>query len=425
MIKTYRYLMRVSLKYGKSTIDVEVPDKNLKAVLLPNEVEKVADEFSEIKRSLLNPIGSARLSKLAQDHKNAVILVSDITRPVPSYKLLPPLIDELVAGGLSEEDITIIFALGSHRNQSDEEKRKLIGDEVFKRINSVDHDVNDCIHIGNTSSGTNIEVFRPIAEADLVVCTGAIEVHYFAGYTGGMKSILPGISSMRTIEENHKMLLLEDARAGNIDSPIRKDIEEAGSMLGVDFILNVVLNSKKEIVKAVAGDPTKAHRVGVEVVDQMYKVPVQPSEVVITSAGGFPKDSSLYQAHKALENAANAVKDGGTLILVAECKEGFANAEFERWIREADIPPALLERLSCDFKIGGHKAACIARFLERGEIVLVSGMDEADVKQAFLTPAKSVEESRGFAFWKQGAEASITVLPFCGSTHTIGKGSVK
>ncbi|MCW7076935.1 MAG: nickel-dependent lactate racemase [Candidatus Syntrophoarchaeum sp.] len=417
--------MKVSLKYGRSAIEVEVPDKNLNAVLLPNEGEKVFDESDEIKRALSNPIGSKRLSEIVKDRENAVVVVSDITRPVPSSLLLPPLIDELVTGGLDEKAITILFALGSHRKQSDEEKRKLIGDEIFKRLKSIDHDVNDCIHIGRTSRGTDLEIFRPVVEADLKVLTGAIDVHYFAGYTGGLKSILPGVSSMKTIEANHQMLLMEDARAGNIDGPIRKDIEEAGAILGVDFILNVVLNSRKEIVKAVAGDPIKAHREGVKIVDQMYKVPLQPSEIVLASAGGFPKDLNLYQAHKALENASNAVKSGGTLILLAECLEGFANAEFERWIREADIPRDLLERLACDFKIGGHKAACIARFLERGEVVLVSAMDEKDVRRAFMIPAKSVEEALDYAFSKHGKDASITVIPYAGSTLPIVIGDMK
>jgi nickel-dependent lactate racemase len=417
--------MKVSLKYGRSAIEVEVPDKNLKAVLLPNEGEKVFDESDEIKRALSNPIGSERLSEIVKDRKNAVVVVSDITRPVPSSLLLPPLIDELVTGGLDENAITILFALGSHRKQRDEEKRKLIGDETFKRLKSIDHDVNNCIHIGRTSSGTDLEVFRPVVEADLKILTGAIDVHYFAGYTGGLKSILPGVSSMKTIEANHKMLLMEDARAGNIDGPIRKDIEEAGAILGVDFILNVVLNSRKEIVKAVAGDPIKAHREGVKIVDQMYKVPLQPSEIVLASAGGFPKDISLYQAHKALENASNAVKSGGTLILLAECEERFANVEFERWISEADIPKDLVERLKRDFKIGGHKAACIARFLERGEVVLVSAMDEEDVRRAFMIPAKSVEEALDYAFLKHGEDASITVIPYGGSTLPIVKGGMK
>ena len=415
-------MMNISLNYGQTTYNIDVPDENLQAILLPDEVLKVPDEAGAIREALLNPIGTKKLSEIAVNRKDAVIIVSDITRPVPSHKLLPPLIDELVAGGLDTEDITIVFALGSHRNQTDEEKRRILGDEIFEKIRSIEHDVNDCIQIGRTASGTVVEIFRAVVEADLRVCTGSIEVHYFAGYTGGLKSILPGVSSMRTIEENHRMLLQEDARGGNINGPIRRDIEEAGRMLGVDFILNVVLNSKKDIVKVVAGDPVEAHRAGIEVVDRMYKTPVQPSDIVIASAGGYPKDLNLYQAHKALENASNAVKDGGTLILLAECMECFANSEFERWLAEADIPRDLLDRLGCEFRIGGHKAACIARFLERGEVVLVSSMDDEDVKQAFMRPSASVAEALDYALTKHGKDASIIVIPYGGSTLPVAGG---
>ncbi len=411
--------MRVSLGYGRSTLDVEVPDKNLKAILLPEEVEGVADEDAEIRRALLNPIGTKRLAEIAEGKRNAVIIVSDITRPVPSAKLLPPLLDELEEGGLGEEEITIVFALGSHRKHTEEEKRELVGDGIFERVRCIDHDLNDCIPVGRTSAGTPVEIFRPVAEADLIVCTGAIEVHYFAGYTGGLKAILPGVSSMRTIEENHRMLLREDARAGRIDGPVRRDIDEAGKMLGVDFILNVILNSKKEIVKVVGGDPVKAHREGVKVVDRMFKVPAQVSDIVIASAGGFPKDLNLYQAHKALENAGNAVKDGGTLILIAECRESFAHSEFEQWITEADVPGKLLERLRREFRIGGHKAASLARLLERFDVLLVSEMDEEDVKRAFMVPVSSVEEALRLALERHGENASITVIPYSGSTLPV------
>ncbi|WP_455565199.1 lactate racemase domain-containing protein [Methanosarcina barkeri] len=188
---------------------------------------------------------SKRISEIVNPDSKVAIIVSDVTRPTPTAKLLPSLLEELYLGGIKDENITIVFALGLHRNQTEEESRKLVGEEVYKKIRCIQHDTGRCRRIGITSRGTPIEVFEDIMDADVVIGTGSIEFHYYAGYSGGAKSILPGVSSKETVITNHKMMIDEKAVSGRVDGPVRQDMEEAAKIFGLDFILNVVLDSKK------------------------------------------------------------------------------------------------------------------------------------------------------------------------------------
>ena len=325
---------KISLAFGSMALELDIPGRNLSSIILPSEPEKKEDGTSLIKRALENPIKSRRLCEIVKPDSKVAIVVSDITRPTPTAKLLTPLLDELYLGGTKDENITVVFALGLHRNQTEEESRKLVGEEIYKKIRCIQHDTGRCRRIGMPSRGTPIEIFEDILNADVVIGTGSIEFHYYAGYSGGAKSVLPGVSSRETVITNHKMMIDEKAVSGRVDGPVRQDMEEAAKIFGLDFILNVVLDSKKEIVAAVAGDFIEAHRKGVEVVDSMYKVPVEPADAVIVSCGGFPKDINLFQANKALDNATQAVKRGGSIILVAECAEGIGNQVYECWNRD-------------------------------------------------------------------------------------------
>lgn len=413
-------MTRVRLRYGKGSIEVDIPEKNLMGIIEPKELPRAVDEIKEINEAIKNPINSKKISEIVKNKEKVVIIVSDITRPTPSSKILPPLLNELYSCGIKNKDVTIVFALGIHRAHTEKERKNLVGEEIYRKIRCIDHDPENCINIGKTSYGTNVDIFKPVAEADVVICTGNVEFHYFAGYSGGSKAVMPGVSSKRAIQENHRMMVLPKAEAGRLDSPVRLDIDEAGEILGVDFALNVVLNEKKEIVKAFAGNPTDVYKAGAKYVDMMYKVPVDPADIVITCAGGSPKDINLYQAQKALDNAKNAVKDGGAIILVAECSEGFGESTFEEWIREAKDPEDLIKRLEENFVLGGHKAAAIALVMRKAECYLVSNMPEDLAKEAFFIPKGDLQEALEEALRKQ-EDAKVLVMPYGGSTLPFPK----
>jgi len=410
--------MKVQLGIGTRTEEIDIPDRNLMEVLLPNVAEHELTGADEVRRALAAPIGSARLRDIVKPGEKIAVVTSDITRPMPTYTVMPVLLDELYSAGVKPEDITLVFALGSHRCHTEEEKQHLAGERAYKEIRCIDGDINDCVHMGTTSSGTPVDIVRPVAEADRRICLGNIEYHYFAGYSGGAKAIMPGVSTSAAIQANHSMMVDERAHAGNIsDNPVRKDIEEAAALVGVDFILNVVLDEHKQIVKAVAGDVTKAHREGCAFLDTMYQKKIKSrADIVIVSQGGAPKDLNLYQTQKALDNAKHAVKDGGTVILVGSCKEGLGNKVFEEWITQAREPHDLITRVKADFKLGGHKAAAIAMVMEHAEICLVSDMDPDFVKTIFMVPFADVQSAFNHAMEEHGKDASVIVMPYGGST---------
>ena len=216
-----------------------------------------------MRQALASPIGTPRLRDLVRPGEKIAIVTSDITRPMPTWVVMPPLLEELYSAGVRPEDITLVFALGSHRPHTEAEQRHLAGEQAFAQITCVDSDVTDCVHVGVTARGTPVDIDRRVAEADRRICLGNIEYHYFAGYSGGAKAIMPGVSTRAAIQSNHSRMVEADARAGKLaGNPVREDLEEAAAMVGVDFILNVVLDAHKEIIRAVAGDVTAAHRAG-------------------------------------------------------------------------------------------------------------------------------------------------------------------
>ena len=411
-------IKKIPLAFGSTQIELNIPEGNILSIILPSEPEKKEDPAFLIKRALENPIKSRRLSEIINPDSSVVIIVSDVTRPTPTAKILPPLLEELYLGGAKDENITIVFALGLHRNQTEDESRKLVGEEIYEKIRCIQHDTLRCRRIGISSRGTPIEIFEDILDADVVIGTGSIEFHYYAGYSGGAKSVLPGVSSRESVITNHKMMIDEKAVSGRVDGPVRQDMEEAAKIFGLDFILNVVLDSKKEIVAAVAGNFVEAHRQGVEVVDSMYKVPVEPADAVIVSCGGFPKDINLFQANKALDNATQAVKAGGSIILVAECAEGIGNQVYECWNRECRSPEEAIERFKRCFEFGGHKTAIIAKVSKKFRLYLVSKLSDEQTRDAFFTPMASIEDALS-AVLAENSDAKIHLMPHGGQTLPV------
>ena len=410
--------MKVSLNYGYDSMALDITDENYMGTLNPKEVKEVEDPIVEVKRALANPIGSKKLKELVSFQDKVIILASDVSRPCPSYILLPPILKELNEAGISNDQITIMFGLGVHRKQAEEEKKRLVGEEVYRQVKCIDHDIEDCGKIGITKRGNEVSVFKEVLKSDFIIATGNLEFHYFAGYSGGAKAVAPGICSRSTIAGNHKHFLDSGAKAGKIKgNPIREEIEEIGEMVGINFMVNAILNSHKKVVKVVAGDVTKAHREGVKYIHNIFGVKIDSlADIVITSPGGYPKDIDLYQTHKAMENAKLAVKKGGIIIVAGECRDGLGEESFAEALNGKLSPQELIEELKNNFILGRHKASRIANINLNSEIYLVSNLTDEIKKNLFIKSFNSLEEAFSNAMKAQGEDAKVLIMPYGGST---------
>ncbi|MGE4424616.1 MAG: nickel-dependent lactate racemase [Pseudodesulfovibrio sp.] len=410
--------MNISLGYGKGNLQATIDDAHVDAVLTPNDVPVPDDESRLILSALRHPIGTGTITQTFGPGQSVCIVTSDITRPCPSYKLLPPLLEELGEAGVKNDDITIVFALGAHRRHTREEIEHLVGKDIASRYRCIDMDPEDVVLVGVSTRGTPFEVFRPVAEASRRICLGNIEYHYFAGYSGGIKAIVPGVCSRRTIQANHAFMVDGKAATGNlIDNPVRDDLEALLEFLPVDLILNVVLAPDKTVLHAVAGDCIQAHRAGCAFLDTLYRFPLKKAaDIVLVTPGGFPKDLNIYQAQKALDNARYAVRQGGVIIWVAACPEGYGSEVFETWLNEARSPDDLIARVKARFQLGGHKAAAIAMAEKKADVYMVSELEDAVMENMFVTPCPDVETALAKARARLGEDASIVIMPFGGST---------
>ncbi|WP_213951013.1 nickel-dependent lactate racemase [Tepidanaerobacter syntrophicus] len=410
----------MELRFGYDTGEqiVDIPEKNLLGVLIPNPVEYTRTGAPEVQYSLEHPICSGRLEEIIKPGEKTTIITSDITRPMPTDLVMPLLLDELYKAGLKPEDLTLVYACGIHRMHTLDERKKLAGESVFSQIRCIDADTSNWVHMGITTRGTPVNIVKEVAEAEKRICLGNIEYHYFAGYSGGAKAIMPGVSTREAVQSNHSLMVEPLACAGVLEgNPVREDIEEAGNICKIDFILNVVLDEHKKIIRAVAGHPIKAHREGCAFLDKLYlkEIP-KKADIILVSPGGAPKDLNLYQTQKALDNAKYAVKDGGVIILIGSCKEGLGDRTFEEWITQSPNPHSIVERIRYDFQLGGHKAAAIAMVLEKADIYLVSELPDDLVRNIFLTPQPSAQAALNAAFAKLGKDATILAMPYGSST---------
>lgn len=420
-------MVDVWLPYGKTEVCARVPAQNFLGTIEPKEAAGVSDPIAEIKRALQAPIGTKRISELAKAGDKVAIVVDDHTRPAPSHLMVPPILEELELAGVRDEDITIIFGCGTHRAVTEEEAKKLLGEEIANRIRHVSHDCNaeDLVYVGKTKTyGTEVYINRIYAEADIKILTGDISLHYYAGYGGGRKSILPGIAGHKTIQQNHAMLLHPKAHTGNLEgNPVHEDMMEAAELAKADFMLNVVMNSKGEIVRAFAGDWKEAFHQGVKLVDEMYKIPVERrADIVLVSCGGHPFDINLYQAYKGVDGALEIVKRGGVIVWVAECSEGYGHQTFYEWMKKYQTLKEIERAIKRKFELGGHKAYYLLKALEKAHIILVSIMPDYYAVDVFkLRTARSVNEALDEAFRIAGKNAKVWAIPYGNITKPILK----
>lgn len=387
--------MRVSFPYGDASIALDIPGEKLVGVYLPRERPGVADVRKEVARALSKPLGSPRLRALARGRRNAVIVVDDVTRPVPNALILPAILDELTAGGLAPDRVTVIVATGLHRALTEDELAATRGDLPVRVVNHDARDTSQLVSVGVTSLGQEIRINRTYVEADLRVIVCDVEYHQFCGYGGGAKSIYPGIADEDSIRHNHSMMELDGTGPGRWEgNPVRQEIEEVGRMAGADFIVSVVMNSRKEIVRAHAGHIVRAFLAGTKIVDEMYRVTVpEPVDLAITSPGGYPKDIDLYQSQKAVTAGRRILKQGGVIATIAECRDGHGSDLFDRWMTEAVRPEDIVARIRKKFVMGGHKAYQFAReILWAKQICLLSRLPPGDVRKYFMTPLSGPED---------------------------------
>ena len=409
--------MKIKFPYGTGFQEANLPDANLLGVIYPHELapEKMANEF--VRLALRTPVGSLPLGQLAESGQKVAIVVDDNTRPCPTWEMMPHIVAELHKQGIRNEDVTILFSTGTHRTVRHDEAQQLLGGTF---ADDLAYESNECkgdhFHsVGVTSRGTHVRVNETFANADLRILLGDVEIHYFAGYGGGRKSVLPGISHYSTIQDNYTSTFFHPkARPGVLDgNPMYENMTEAARLAAPHFCLNVVQNSQHQLVGAFAGDFDMVLRQGAAVVDKMFKVSVpQKADIVVTAADGAPHDINLYQAYKAIHLGVDVVNQNGIIVLVAECPDGHGSQAYHDWMEHYDTADEMQSALTREFVPGGHKAYFHARALEHAQFFMVSAMDRTMLEEVFqMRVFTTIDEAVEEALHIMGNDASILALP--------------
>ena len=420
----------IPIPYYTSTLALHVEEENLKAVLTAKMHGFHAEKSQEqlVLDALEHPVDSPRLRTLAEGKRNIVIVTSDHTRAVPSKITLPLLLKEIRSGN-PDADITILIATGLHRPTTEEEQRRMFGDEIVDHekiaINNA-FDPEQFVELCTLPSGAVFQVNRLAAECDLLVTEGFVEPHFFAGFSGGRKSILPGICSERTVNENHSYKAVSHPRSNSgmlKDHPIHADMLCAAKAVNVQFIFNVALDGEKKIVAAWAGNLEQAHEAGVAFIRQWSQCPVVTGDIVITSNGGYPLDQNLYQSPKAMATAEACAGEDGVIIMCCSCCDGMGGAHFGQLIQRG-TPDEIDRYLS---SIPPEKTipeqwctqVCV-RVLRKHPVILVTTfLSHDEVRKANMIPASTPDEALEIAYRLKGEQASVVVIPDGVSVLTV------
>jgi nickel-dependent lactate racemase len=413
--------MRVTLDYGRTGLEVTLPDDRVVGPLEIRPTPPLADPEAVLANVLNNPTGTAPLPELARGRKNACILVCDITRPVPNRLILPPLLRILEQQGLARRDILILVATGLHRPNEGTELEEMLGPDVVKNYRVENHHgqvLEEHDYLGETRNGVPVWLDRRYVRADLKITTGLIEPHLMAGYSGGRKVICPGIAALETVKVWHGPRFLEHPRAdcGFLEgNPVHEENTRIANMAGCDFIVNVCLDGQRRVTWVGAGHMERAWMEGVRFVEQTVRVPVAaPLDVVLTSCAGYPLDTTWYQAVKGLTGVLPIVKRGGTIILAASLSEGLGSPEFQRLIRENPDLKTFKERiLGKDyFVMDQWQLEELAKVIERCRVKVVStGLSPEVLRQCHVEPVASVEEAVADSLAEYGPQARLAVIP--------------
>ncbi len=408
-----------SYKYGHGYKDFSLEQEKVMAEIKVAELMPLTDLKQAVVNAIYHPIDSKPLNELLQPGQKVAFICNDPTRVANSHDFMPILVEELNKMGIKDEDMRIVFALGTHRKMTQEEMIEAVGEDVAKRLPMYNSDCNkqeDFEYFGETSFGTPVWLNKLICDVDLVIMTGTIVHHFFSGFGGGRKAILPGVAAMETIRRNHSLMMSPDAQLGKLHgNPVYEDQMEGVRLFAKEhrmFLFNAILDAKKQFLKIFAGDWEKAHLEACKFVDKVYGVEIDaPADIVIASCGGYPKDINVYQLQKTMDNAWCAVKDGGVVIIIGECEEGSGSAALEKALQEHPSPDAIKAQLEKNFVIGAHKAFAITRLMKKAKFILVSALDKKIASDLLFEAVDNVDEAIKLAEKYVGSDYKIILMP--------------
>lgn len=412
----------IQIPYGKSTQTLHVADERLRAVLRPNHADCAEHDQSAIVRAALeNPVASPRLCQLAKEKRNILVITSDHTRPVPSRVTMPLYLEEIRRGN-PEAQITILIATGMHRPTTQQELRQKLGDEIVDHERIVVHQAcrdEDMAFFGTLPSGGELWLNKLVQQADLVVAEGFVEPHFFAGFSGGRKSILPGVAAKKTVLYNHnaQFIASEKARQGNLqDNPIHRDMLYAAKQAKLSFILNVLIDAEKRVIAAFAGDLEAAHQAGCRLCLQMTQVQPVEADIAVTSNGGYPLDQNVYQSVKGMTAAEACVRPGGAILMCAALSDGHGGEDFYRWFADRPDAQTVMEDIRNVPPESTHmdqwEAQVLARVMLKANCWMITGPENRNlVESMHLRWAPDVDTALRQASDLLGTNASVTVIP--------------
>jgi len=414
--------MQVHIKYGTEGLDLEFPEtSNFKGILYPAEAKPLSDPAGAVSEVLNKPVESLSLQSLATNKKDAVIVISDITRPVPNALLLPIICGELEAAGMERDKITILIATGIHRPNEGAELERLVGREIasnYRIINHFSKQQEDMVLVGHVSDGVPAYVNKHYVKADLKILTGFIEPHMWAGFSGGRKSILPGISSVQTLEFMHgpEMVAHPKTAYGVLDgNPFHQAGLEIMSKAGADFIVNVTLDTSKRVTGVFAGHPVQAHLQGVDFLSRhCVKTLDEPLDFVVTTNAGAPLDCNLYQTAKGLSGVSGATREGGVILIATECLEGFGSEEYRAVFEHATTPAEFIEKLMKKefFMPDQWCAQETYQVMLKNEVwVYTHGIDAETLKRFHFKPVEKLNDAIDQLLRRFGNDARWAIVP--------------
>jgi nickel-dependent lactate racemase len=403
--------LRIGIPYGRETIFVYVDERNIGEVIYPNDVQ-TGNEESTLLQALQNPIQSKTFEHFISDAKNILFLINDATRPTPTAKIL-----RILHPLIKNKDVKFLIATGMHRAPTEEEYQEIFGDlrdvlkdKIFAHDSKKDEDM---VYLGTSKNGTEMYVNKMAVDAHKIVIIGSVEPHYFAGYTGGRKSFLPGVASYKTIEQNHKLALKSSAKALSLSgNPVHEDMEDAITTIKDKeiFAIMTVLDRYEKIYAATAGDITESLKAAIDKAHRVFSVEIKEKADIVVAIAPYPMDIDLYQSQKALDNGKLALNDNGILILVSKCRMGVGSDTFVKLLSSCHTPQDTLDKIDKEFKLGYHKAAKMAEIARWAQMWAVTSLDDDLMKSIFIRPFHTLQAAIDAAIAEKGEEKILFLM---------------
>lgn len=413
-------MKKYEFAFGNGTKDVELDETLIIKEVRTKDIKPMDNIPYGVLEAIYHPIGCPPINEIIKPGQKVAFICNDLTRVANSYDFMPVLVNEMNKLGVKDEDMHILFSLGTHRAMTHEEMVEAVGEEVAGRLkmyNSLCNEADDFQYFGTTSRGTPVWINKRICDVDHVILTGSIVHHYFSGYGGGRKAVLPGCAAMETVRVNHSFMLDPAAGLGKTKgNPCYEDQMEGVALFAKGrslFLFNAVLNAHHQFLKMFAGNYIEAHNEACKFVDEAYGCVIpKEADFVIASCGGYPKDINVYQMQKTMDNAVCAVKKGGAVILVAQCIEGSGSKVLEETCKRLGSPQAIKAELEKDFRIGANKAFAVTRLMEKARFYLVSDLDRQMAKDMLFAGAfNTIDEALKAAEADLGKPESIVLMP--------------